>query len=137
MIQNFKNIFGTGMDTNLTGRKEGSNVQISWLFVRDLTDESHGNAQGIGLADFTTKKLVDKIDFKKLYTNSITAFRTDTQKIPMYLENDKEVLTTILDLAGVEDPSTFRMIWIKNTLRLRKMLVSEYFFNQVSPVMLF
>ncbi len=126
-----KNIFGTGMDTNITGRKEGSSMQIQWLFVRDLTEESHGNAQGIGLADFTTKKLVDKIDYDKMYTNALTAFRTDSPKIPIFFQNDKEVMSTIFDLAGVEDPSTFRMIWIKNTLELRKIIVSEYFFDQI------
>ena len=126
-----KNIFGTGMDTKITGRKEGSSMQIQWLFVRDLTEESHGNAQGIGLADFTTKKLVDKIDYDKMYTNALTAFRTDSPKIPIFFQNDKEVMNTIFDLAGVEDPSTFRMIWIKNTLELRKIIVSEYFFDQI------
>ncbi len=126
-----KNIFGTGMDTNITGRKEGSNMQVRWLFVRDLTEESHGNAQGVGLADFTTKKLVDKIDYTKMYTNALTAFRTDSPKIPVFFQNDKEVLNTIFDLAGVEDPSTFRIIWIKNTLELRKIIVSEYFFDQI------
>jgi len=126
-----KNIFGTGMDTNITGRKEGSSMQVQWLFVRDLTEETHGNAQGIGLADFTTKKLVDKIDYNKMYANALTAFRTDSPKIPVFFLNDKEVMNTIFDLAGVEDPSTFRMIWIKNTLELRKIIVSEYFFDQI------
>jgi len=126
-----KNIFGTGMDTNITGRKEGSSMHVQWLFVRDLTEESHGNAQGIGLADFTTKKLVDKIDYNKMYTNALTAFRTDSPKIPIFFQNDKEVMNTIFDLASVEDPSTFRMIWIKNTLELRKIIVSEYFFDQI------
>ena len=126
-----KNIFGTGMDTNITGRKDGSSMHVRWLFVRDLTDESHGNAQGVGLADFTTKKLVDKIDYNKMYKNALTAFRTDSPKIPIFFQNDKEVMNTIFDLAGVEDPSTFRMIWIKNTLELRKIIVSEYFFDQI------
>ena len=126
-----KNIFGTGMDTNITGRKEGSPMQVQWLFVRDLTEETHGNAQGIGLADFTTKKLVDKIDYSKMYANALTAFRTDSPKIPVFFQNDKVVLNTIFDLAGVEDSSTFRMIWIKNTLELRKIIVSEYFFDQI------
>ena len=126
-----KNIFGTGMDTNITGRKEGSNMQVNWLFVRDLTVESHGNAQGVGLADFTTKKLVDKIDYNKMYTNALTALRTDSPKIPIFLQNDKEVLNAIFDMLSEEERSTFRMIWIKNTLELRKIIVSEYFFDQI------
>jgi hypothetical protein len=126
-----KNIFGTGMDTNITGRKEGSNMQVKWLFVRDLTEASHGNAQGVGLADFTTKKLVDKIDYRKMYTNALTALRTDSPKIPVFLQNDREVLNTISDMVGEVDVSTLRIVWIKNTLELRKIIVSEYFFDQV------
>jgi len=126
-----KNIFGTGMDTNITGRKDGSSMQVRWLFVRDLTDESHGNAQGVGLADFTTKKLVDKIDYNKMYTNALTALRTDSPKIPIFLQNDKEVMDAIFDMLSEEERSMFRMIWIKNTLELRRILVSEYFFDQI------
>ncbi|MHA2392647.1 MAG: nickel pincer cofactor-dependent isomerase, group 22 [Promethearchaeota archaeon] len=126
-----KNIFGTGMDTNITGRKQGVDMHVQLLFVRDLTKESHGNAQGIGLADFTTKRLIDKIDFKKTYTNALTALRTDSPKIPIFLLNDKKVMEAIFDFIDLKDVSTFRMIWIKNTLELTKIIVSEYFFNQI------
>ena len=126
-----KNIFGTGMDTNITGRKEGAEMQVRWLFVRDLTKESYGNAQGVGLADFTTKRLVDKIDYNKMYANALTAFRTDSPKIPVFLQNDREVLNTIFNMVGTEALSTLRIVWIKNTLELRKIIVSEYFFDQI------
>jgi hypothetical protein len=126
-----KNIFGAGMDTNITGKKEGSSMQVRWLFVRDLTDESHGNAQGVGLADFTTKRLVDKIDYNKMYTNALTALRTDSPKLPIFLQNDKDVLNAIFDMMSEEERSNFRIIWIKNTLELRKILVSEFFFDQI------
>jgi len=126
-----KKIFGTGMDTNITGRKQGVDKRIQLLFVRDLTKKSHGNAQGIGLADFTTKRLIDKIDFKKTYTNALTAFRTDSPKLPIFLKNDKEVMETIFDFMDLKDVSTIRMVWIKNTLELTKIIVSEYFFNQI------
>ena len=126
-----KNIFGAGMDTNITGKKEGSSMQIRWVFVRDLTDESHGNAQGVGLADFTTKKLVDKIDYEKMYTNALTALRTDSPKLPIFLKNDKEVLNAIFDMMSEKERSNFRIVWIKNTLELRKIIVSKYFFDQV------
>lgn len=106
-------------------------MHVQLLFVRDLTKESHGNAQGIGLADFTIKRLVDKIDFEKTYTNCLTAFRTDTPKIPMFFLNDKKVMETILDFMNVKDVSKFRMVWIKNTLKLTKIIVSEYFFDQI------
>jgi hypothetical protein len=126
-----KNIFGTGMDTTITGRKPSSPMNVQWLFVRDLTEETHGNAQGIGLADFTTKRLVDKINFSETYMNALTAYRTDSPKIPIYLSNDYQILKKISNLANMEDPLQFRLIWIKNTLDLSRMFASEYFFKQV------
>jgi hypothetical protein len=106
-------------------------MNVRWLFVRDLTEESHGNSQGVGLADFTTKRLVDKIDFDKMYTNALTARRTDSCKLPIFLENDKKVMNAIFDMLTEEERSTFRMIWIKNTLELEKIFLSEYLFDQV------
>jgi hypothetical protein len=126
-----KNIFGTGMDTYITGRKPSSNMNVKWLFVRDLTEETKGNSQGLGLADFTTLKLVNKIDLSKMYSNALTAYRTDSPKIPIFLKNDMDVIYTIFDLAGIEDPSIIRVVWIKNTLKLSRIIVSEYFFEQV------
>lgn len=126
-----KNIFGTGMDTNITGRKSSSPMNVQWLFVRDLTKETHGNAQGIGLADFTTHRLVNKIDFSQTYLNALTAYRTDSPKIPINLPNDKEVLKNVFNLAHLEDNSQFRLVWIKNTLELSKFIISEAFFKEV------
>jgi len=127
-----KNIFGTGMDTNITGRKPMSSMKVQWVFVRDLTSETRGNAQGVGLADFTTKKLVDKINYSKTYTNALTAYRTDSPKIPIFLKNDQEVLKTIFNMYDINDFSDFKLVWIKNTLELRKIIVSEALFDQVS-----
>ena len=126
-----KNIFGSGMDTNIIGRKEGSPMKVRWVFVRDLTEESHGNSIGVGLADFTTKKLVDKIDYHKMYTNAFAARHTNSCKLPVFLENDKAVMNAIFSMLTEEEGSTFRMIWIKNTLELEKILVSEYLFDQI------
>ena len=66
-----------------------------------------------------------------MYTNAFTALRTDSPKIPIFLQNDREVLNTIFDMVGREDVSTLRIVWIKNTLELSKILVSEYFFDQI------
>lgn len=113
-----KEISGTGMDTVITGRKENSPYRVTRVFVRDLTDETKGNAQGIGLADLTTRRLVNKIDFNKLYINSQTAFRTDTCKIPMTFENDREALEVAVKISGIGDPAGLRLAWIINTLDL-------------------
>ena len=126
-----KEIFGTGMNSMITGRKENSPNEISWLFVRDLTEQTHGNAQGIGLADFTTKRLVNKIDFEQTYTNALTAFRTDSPKLPVFLDSDREVLKAIEKLKGKNQMKDLKLIWIKNTLKLGKLLISEPFFDKV------
>jgi hypothetical protein len=121
-----KEIAGTGMDTTVTGRKPGSPVRVTHLFVRDLTERSHGNAQGIGLADFTTRRLVDRVDFAALYVNSRTAFRTDTCKIPMTFQSDREALAAAVQMAGAaERPESYRVIWIRNTLELERVIVSQ------------
>lgn len=126
-----KDISGTGMDTNITGRKEGTSMKVVRVYVRDLTPMTHGNAQGIGLADFTTRRLVNKIDYKKLYINSLTAYRTDSCKIPMTFEDDREALMTAIDMAGVENPNEFKVVWIKNTLELGKIAVSTAYHQRI------
>jgi hypothetical protein len=126
-----KEISGTGMDTNITGRKDGSPSKVVRVFVRDLTERSHGNAQGIGLADFTTRRLVDRIDFNAVYLNSLTAYRTDTCKIPMTFDTDREVLRVATQMAAVEDPTEYKLVWIRNTLELERIFVSEAYRKRV------
>jgi len=127
-----KEISGTGMDTNITGRKEGADMKVTRVFVRDLSTATMGNAQGIGLADFTTSRLVDKIDYQALYINSRTAYRTDSCKIPMTLENDYEALRVAAEMAGCKSPDDLRVVWIKNTLDLEKILVSGNMLEEIS-----
>ena len=126
-----KDVSGTGMDTNITGRKEGTSMKVVRVYVRDLTAMTHGNAQGIGLADFTTRRLVNKIDYKALYINSLTAYRTDSCKIPMTFENDREALKTAIDMAGVENHEEYKAVWIKNTLELEKIAVSTAYLQRI------
>jgi len=126
-----KEISGTGMDTTLTGRKPGLRSKIARVFVRDLTEKTRGNAQGIGLADFTTKRLVDRIDFAAVYLNSQTAYRTDSCKIPMHFSSDGEVLRVATEMAGIESAAALRWIWIKNTAEIDKVLVSEAYAGEL------
>ncbi len=134
-----KEFSGTGMDTNITGRKEGLPpsiaINVHRIYVRALSEQSHGNAQGIGLADFTQQSLVDKINYSATYINSQTAYRTDTCKIPMTLANDCEVLQIATQMAGLTDNTDgLRVVWIKNTLELDEMYVSEVFLPQISAL---
>ncbi len=121
-----KNISGTGMDSNIIGigrRIGGSHKpEVARLVVLDLTVESHGNALGIGLADLTTRRLVDKIDLRATYTNVITTGFLGSAKIPMTLDSDQEAIAVAL--AGY-DAASVRLACIRSTLELEELAISE------------
>lgn len=121
-----KDISGTGMDSNVIGigRRIGGSHKpdVARLVVLDLTDESHGNALGIGLADLTTRRLVDKIDRRATYANVITTGFFGTARIPMTLENDREAIAVAL--TGY-DAATVRLACIRNTAELEELAISE------------
>ena len=126
-----KNISGAGMDPNVTGRlffigspplKE---PKITRIFVRDLTSETEGNAIGIGFAEYTTKRLVKKIDPVPTMINSITGMGPECGRIPISFEEDREALQAAYDNSGVIDPKDLRLVWIKNTLELEYLWASE------------
>ena len=126
-----KNISGAGMDPNVTGRLYfiGSpplkEPKITRIFVRDLTPETEGNAIGIGYADYTTKRLVQKIDPVPTMINSITGMGPECGRIPISFEKDREALQAAFDNSGVLDPRDLRLVWIKNTLEVEYLWASE------------
>lgn len=120
-----KNISGTGMDLNVVGmwRRNGGPIDppIRRLAVLDLTDESHGNANGIGFADLTTERLRAKIDWEATYTNCLTALTYSGARLPITLPSDRAVIEAgLLAL----DPATARVVYIRNTLDLETFWVS-------------
>lgn len=123
-----KEIAGTGMDPNVIGRFTTPYCQggpdINKISVLDLTDLSHGNGYGIGLADYTTKKVFEKFDFMMTYPNSLTNGVTLPVKIPMVLENDEQAIKTAIKCCHVPE-NKVRMVKIKNTLSLQEIEVSE------------
>lgn len=132
-----KNISGTGMDTNVIGRMkihgepETGKPKIGRIIVLDLTPETKGNAYGIGLADFTTKALVEKIDYKATYTNAITSTFTERVKIPIIAENEEEAFEMAVKACGIKDLEALRVIKIKNTLQLEEIWVSPAVYNEL------
>ena len=96
--------------------------------VLDLTEESHGNAVGIGMAEVTTRRLVDKIDYKPTYMNAATAGSFVAVKVPMTMETDREAVAVAL--RGF-DPGTIRLAHIKNTLVLEDLDVSSGLLDEV------
>lgn len=126
-----KDVSGTGMDTNVIGRNRdilGSFTtapNVSRIFVRDLTDATQGNANGIGYADFTTRRLVEKIDRDKTYKNALTAMSPEKAAIPVSLENDRQAIETALESIGLADGTDARVVRIKNTSELSQMWISQ------------
>lgn len=126
-----KNYSGTGVDTNIIGRiriegvPEPALPSIKRVAILDLSEESHGNAHGMGLADFVTEKLVNKVDRAKTYLNSLTSTFVIRSAIPMYFPNEKELLSgALLSLGGIA-PEKLRAAIIPNTLYLTDLWVSE------------
>jgi len=126
-----KNISGTGMDTKIIGRlmqnfePEPQKPAILRIFVRDLTEESNGNACGVGLADFTTTRLVEKIDRPATYMNSITALGPQKVRTPVYYDTDREAIENALDTVGLTKSKDCRVVRIKSTLHLGEVEISE------------
>ena len=127
-----KDISGSGMDTNVIGftRRLVISGQVAVpLAVLDLTEKTEGNAMGIGLADFTTKRLVEKIDYHATYTNVLASGIYSAGRIPVTFENDKEILDAVIHKA--EHPEKARIIRIKNTLQLDQFLATEALSGEV------
>jgi hypothetical protein len=125
-----KEISGTGMDLNVLARivmdgvEEPPTPRIRTLGVLDLTEASHGNAVGIGLADLTTKRLADKIDFDTTYANSITATFFNRCKLPMVLPTDRRLFEVALGALPDERRADPRLCICRDTLHLGRMWVS-------------
>ena len=100
-------------------------VTVKRLFVRDLTDKSNGNATGIGLADITTRRLVEKIDFDATYKNCITGISLEKAAVPMSFESDRMAIEVALGSIGLIPAKKSKIVRIKNTLRLETVEVSE------------
>jgi len=126
-----KDISGTGMDTNVTGRNRDILgdfcilPKVARIVVRDLSEKTRGNANGIGFADFTIRRLVDKIDIKKTYTNALAALSPEKAAIPLTLENDRDAVEAALGSIGLSDGTDAGVVRIKNTSELSVMQISE------------
>jgi hypothetical protein len=124
-----KNISGSGMDTNVVGRKpHGTSTldpEVRRLFVRSLTPETHGNAYGIGLADFATSRLVRAIDYQTTIINCMTAAHPEAAAIPIHFETDRAAIDAALGTIGLLPPERARIVRIRNTLQLGEVQVSE------------
>ena len=128
-----KNISGSGMDTNVVGRKRAFRMQpppagipvMRLIYVRGLSDKTHGNATGIGLADFTSTRLVQQMDYRATVINCLTAGYPEGAFIPVHFATDREVLDAALAIIGTRAPEQARILHIRNTMQLEEVDVSE------------
>ncbi|MFJ5624646.1 lactate racemase domain-containing protein [Peribacillus loiseleuriae] len=124
-----KNISGDGMDPNITGRYPtpyaSGGPDVNKMVVLDVTPQSEGNANGVGTADFTTQRLVDKMDKEGTYANGLTSTVVSPTKIATTLPNDREAIQAAVKTSNVLDFTTVKMVRIKNTLKLSEIEVSE------------
>jgi hypothetical protein len=124
-----KNISGTGLDTKVVGRgvelQPGEAPQIRLIYVRDLTTESGGNALGVGLSDAIHERLYRKIDLQKMYANARTSMNPPMPRIPIFFPSDQQALAWLLGALGSPEPAEQRVAWIRNTLNLQRIAISE------------
>jgi len=125
-----KEISGSGMDPIVTGRRPCAHSprrpwpKIGRILVRDITEASEGNGTGIGQADFTTQRAVDKIDAEITAVNCVTACCPEDGKIPLTYPDDRRAVEAALMTLRPFECDDLRMVHIKNTLELENLVVS-------------
>jgi lactate racemase-like protein len=132
-----KNISGTGMDTNVVGRKylvheaaPDEFPKVKRIFVRGLTEATHGNASGIGLAEFCTTRVLEQTNIKATRINCLTAGHISAAMMPLDFPTDRAVIETALPTIGMIEPEQAKIVWIRNTLELREMECSAAYLDE-------
>ena len=130
-----KNFSGTGVDPNISGTwstKFGNGgLQVKRTCFLDLRDSSHGNANGMGLADVITKRIFDKLDLDVIYTNCFTSTVLRSGMMPPVVYDDKEAIQACIRTANQIDREHARIVRIKNTLHIGEIMLSEAYYEDV------
>jgi len=122
---------GTGMDTNVIGRlglfgiPEPKEPKIHRIVVLDLSAKTKGGAYGIGLADITTKRVIDKLDYESMKANALASTFMERARIPLWFESDKEAIISAIKTSWIADLSRIRMVRIKSSLELEEFWITE------------
>ncbi|GIT25397.1 MAG: hypothetical protein CM1200mP41_14410 [Gammaproteobacteria bacterium] len=132
-----KNISGSGMDSNVVGRKflehragDDEWPKVRTIFLRGLTEETHGNATGIGMAEFALTRAVDAMDVAITRRNCITGGSPTGAMIPLHYQTDKEVLEATLPEMGLTAVPDTKVMWIHNTLEVSELECSVAYLNE-------
>jgi hypothetical protein len=126
------------LDTEVIGRimvygqQEPQKPDIKRIVLLDVTAESHGNAIGVGLADFTVKRVLDKIDRASTYLNCITAQTPEKGRLPIWFDTDREAIGAALVSIGSVKPYKARVVHIKNTEEVKYLKISEILLKEAA-----
>ena len=133
-----KNFSGAGMDTKIINRsgRRGPNVwdgvpTIHRIFARDLSPLSDGNAVGIGLCDVISDRLYGKIDFEPTWINSLTASSLTASYVPLHFADDRTCIEKIAPTCGKLDVRDVSIAWIRNSMDINELLISENLLEEV------
>ena len=132
-----KEISGAGMDTNVVGRKwndhealEHETPKVKRICVRGLSPATHGNAIGLGLAEFCLTRVIDAMDVNVTRINSLTGSHPTAGMIPFDYPNDVEMLEAAVQTVGLVEPDGLRILWSQDTLHLGEIECSEAYWEQ-------
>lgn len=130
-----KNFSGTGVDPNITGTFSTpyatGGVQVQRTCFLGLTEESHGNSLGVGLANAITRRIFDQIDADAMYTNCITSTVVRSAMVPCVLSTDREAIQFCLRTCNRIDTANPRVIRIPNSLHIGQIMLSEAYYQAV------
>lgn len=130
-----KNHSGDGMDPNVTGsystRYASGDPKVQHYVVLNLSEETHGNAVGLGRADYTTKRAFDQVDFDAVYPNALTAKVALVAKVPMVLNNDRLAIQAGIKTCELVGPEGVRVVRIHNSAHVDEIYVSENLLGEV------
>jgi hypothetical protein len=127
-----KNISGAGMDTKVVNRHVNGEYNpwpgvphFERVFVRDLSELTYNSGVGLGMADVVTDRLVNRIDWKPTWVNSLTANTPAAIRTPIHFPTDRECLERIAPTVGKLDLDEVTYGWIRNTMELGRVALSE------------
>ena len=132
-----KNVSGSGMDTNVIGRYGVVNASdpptpdIDRIVALGLTEATHGNGHGIGLADLTTVEVAAALDLEQMYTNALTSGSLSRSSIPVALPTERHALRAAVGTIGQYDPDDTRIAWLRDTGHLSSFRISEALVDEV------
>ena len=132
-----KNISGAGVDTNVVGRKYRYHEaapdelpRVRRIVIRGLTEETHGNASGIGLFEFCTTRAMNAIDQRITRINCLTSGNVSACMMPVNFDTDREIIDAALPTIGLTEPPNAKILWIRNTLELAEVECSQAYWDE-------